>query len=381
MSELSEIALNDARIAVIGALHVERAVDRIRLRRLPDWTAAQSPEAAFDLMAAMTSGVRLAFATDADRLEIDLLPTGLRFAGEARRPVMVDLRVDGALLAAFAIDGGNTIEVDGARIGFTGGAVATVRADLPRGGGAIEVWLPHAAMTEIVALRLPAGASLAAPVAQAQRWAHYGSSISHGMEAAGPSRTWPALAAARAGLELTNLGFAGQCHIDGFVARAIRDAAFDLVSLKLGANVTAADSMRRRTFAPAVHAFLDTIREAHKDLPILLISPIHSPLLEDRPGPVLRHPGPVYRPLERPHAVVDGGLGLTAIREILADIVARRRAAGDERLHLLDGWAMFGPSDVARMPDGLHPDNEGHAAMADRFYAEALAPGRPLARA
>jgi hypothetical protein len=41
----------------------------------------------------------------------------------------------------------------------------------------------------------------------------------------------------------------------------IRDAPADLITLKVGINLVNADSMRERTFRPAVHAFLDTIRE------------------------------------------------------------------------------------------------------------------------
>ena len=117
---------------------------------------------------------------------------------------------------------------------------------------------------------------------------HYGSSISHCVEAAEPAGTWPAVAARLAGVSLRNLGFGGQCHLDPFVARTIRDLPdVDIVSIKTGINIVNMDSMRERVFAPALHGFLDTIREAKPDVPIVVISPIYCPSAETRPGPTV----------------------------------------------------------------------------------------------
>ena len=59
----------------------------------------------------------------------------------------------------------------------------------------------------------------------------------------------------------------------------------DLISLKLGINVVNGDTMRERTFVPAVHGFLDTIRERHPDVPVAVVTPIICPVAEDHPGP------------------------------------------------------------------------------------------------
>lgn len=53
-----------------------------------------------------------------------------------------------------------------------------------------------------------------------------------------------------------------------------------------GVNIVNRDSLNERTFTPALHGFLDTIREGKPDIPILLISPIYCPALEDHPGPL-----------------------------------------------------------------------------------------------
>lgn len=43
--------------------------------------------------------------------------------------------------------------------------------------------------------------------------------------------------------------------------------------------------MRLRAFVPAVHGFLDTIRDGHPTTPLVLISPIFCAIHEDTPGP------------------------------------------------------------------------------------------------
>jgi hypothetical protein len=86
-------------------------------------------------------------------------------------------------------------------------------------------------------------------------------------------------------VELVNLGFSGSALLDPFTARAMRDTPADLISVKIGINVVNADAMRLRAFVPAVHGFLDTIREGHPTTPLLVVSAILCPVQEDTPGP------------------------------------------------------------------------------------------------
>ena len=116
-------------------------------------------------------------------------------------------------------------------------------------------------------------------------WLHHGSSISHGSDAESPTTTWPALAASLGGVELVNLGFGGSALLDPFTARAMRDTPADLISVKIGINLVNTDLMRLRAFGPAVHGFLDTIREGHPTTPLLVVSPLLCPIHEDTPGP------------------------------------------------------------------------------------------------
>ena len=166
------------------------------------------------------------------------------------------------------------------------GGPSSVRFDgLRSGHKRIELWLPHNAAVEVRALRVDDGSHVARPEETRRRWVHYGSSISQCVDAPRPTSVWPALVARRVGVDLLDLAFAAEAQLDQFVARDIRDLDVDLVSLKVGINVVNADSMRERAFVPAMHAFLDTIRDGHPTVPIVVATPIICPAVEDRPGP------------------------------------------------------------------------------------------------
>ncbi len=232
----------------------------------------------------------------------------------------------------------------------------------------VEIWLPQAAGLELRAVTVPHGGSVRAAAADERvHWVHHGSSISHGMEAGGPSRTWPAVAAAAAGCHLVNIGLAGQCHIDQFAARTIRDLAADRISLKFGINVVNGDTMTTRTFASAVHGFLDTIREGHPETPILVISPIICPALEHVPGPSVLTESGLFEAEGDPSDLAFGRLSVGRTRELLVALVEARTLAGDAHLTYHDGRDLFGEADLDDLPDGLHPNAAGYVRMGERF--------------
>ncbi|NEA58287.1 lipase [Streptomyces sp. SID13666] len=366
-----------------GNLDLERTEAGWLPHRLPRWTRDQYPPDSLQDVVLEPSGVRLALRTAADTLELSLLATQGVWRGDVppARVEGFDLVVDGDVVAAGVTEKPGTIVVfdETGVLSRTEAAPGTVRfSGLQRRPGEheIEIWLPHHTRVEVIGLR--ADAPLVPPTpAPGPVWLHHGSSISHCREALRPTGTWPAVAARLAGLDLLNLGFSGQAQLDGFTARAIRDTPADLISLKLGINVVNGDSMRLRAFVPAVHAFLDTIREGHPRTPILLISPIHSPSVEDRPGPSLVDPAAAklwFITHGTPSEVDEGRLSLRLIRDTLA-AVAERRGVSDPNLHFLAGPALFGPDDIDHLPDNLHPDPVGYQLMGERFARLALAPG------
>lgn len=241
----------------------------------------------------------------------------------------------------------------------------------------MEIWLPHTESVEIAALRsdevlYPCDDRL--PVLLC-----HGSSISHGSNASHPTGTWPAVAASLCGLDLINLGFGGSALLDPFTARVIRDTPADLISLEIGINLVNTDVMRLRAFGPAVHGFLDTIREGHPDAPLFVISSVFCPIHENTPGPgtfdqaALAAGDLRFAATGDAAEVAAGKLTLTVVREHLARIV-RERGADDPNLHHVDGLDLYGPADAHELPlpDGLHPDTATHRLMGERFAARAL---------
>ncbi|WP_308017124.1 hypothetical protein [Nocardia rosealba] len=163
--------------------------------------------------------------------------------------------------------------------------------------------------------------------------------------------------------------------------RHMRDTPADVISVKLGINVVNHDSMRLRTFVPAVHGFLDTIRDGHLTTPLLLISPIHCAIHEDTPGPGAIDPttlgtGSVqFVATGKKGDTTLGRLTLRVIRDALTEIIDSR--SDDPNLHYLDGRTLYGERDAQRhpLPDGLHPDTDTHALIGQRFADKAFGPG------
>lgn len=368
-----------------GALELEHTENGVLPHRLPAWARAQCTDGQLAMVESQPSGVRLVFRTRATAVELDALPTKRDYVGAPPRPDGVyELLVDGRPAGQGSVPGGNTLVVDMAT-GATEsrpGLAGTLRfAGLPAGDKDVEIWLPHNETTELVALRTDAPVE---PLPDRGRrvWLHHGSSISHGSDAVGPTAIWPALAASLGGVELINLGLGGSALLDPFVARTLRDTPADLISVKIGINLVNTDLMRLRAFTPAVHGFLDTVREGHPTAPLLVVSPILCPIHEDTPGPTapdlpaLGNGRLRFAAMGDPAEVASGKLTLNVIRDELARIVAQR-AADDPNLHHLDGRDLYGETDFTEMPlpDQVHPDAATHRLLGERFAHLAFTAG------
>jgi hypothetical protein len=299
------------------------------------------------------------------------------------RPVLFDVVVDGEVVVQTPTTAGNlfTLGTGGpGDITYTDGEPTTIVFDgLGSHTKVVEIWLPQSGVVELRGLRLSDGAVLApAPEGTTPRWVHYGSSISHCLEANSPTGTWPAIAARQAGVELLSLGLAGQCMLDQFVARTIRDLPADIISLKVGINVVNGDTLRERTFVPALHGFIDTLREGHPTTPLLLVSPIFCPAAEEHPGPTIMGPAGRYITVSGLDDIRLTCLTLAKIRGIMSSLVDLRRRLGDPNVHYLSGLQLFGPADAGDLPDDLHPNAEGYARLGHRFAEHAFGAGGPF---
>lgn len=367
---------------VRGAVELERTARGLLPHRLDARARAQNTDAQLAMAESQPSGVRLALRTRATVLEVDVLPTKRRYRGLPQRPDGVyDLVVDGRRTARVSAPGGDTLVLDpatGASQHLPGDPV-TLRFDqLPQGDKDVELWLPHDETTELVALRTDAPV-IPVPATGRRTWVLHGSSLSQGSGAASPATTWPALAAAAAGVELVNLGFGGGALLDPFTARLIRDTPADVITVAVGINLVNTDLLRLRAFTPAVHGFLDTVREGHPHTPLHVLTPVLCPMHESRPGPTAFDTAALaegrlqFRATGDPADVDRGALTLQTVRAELARVVLQRQAS-DPHLQLVDGLALYGEADAGDhpLPDGLHPDAYTHERMGERFAALAL---------
>ena len=324
-----------------GAISVESTSGYLKPWRLPHRQQRLfiSPDDCLLGPAQNASGVRLYFATDSRRLELTMQPMVPVRTNIGRDAMHVDLTIDGKLLASAPL-----VE----------GTDRAVFADLPTGNKVVELWLPHDAPIAIGELFVDDNAT-ARPVHDPRpRWITYGSSLTHCVRAHSPSRTWPAIVARRHGLNLTSLGFGGQCHLDGMIGRLIRDLPADLITLKLGIN-TASGSLNARTFPMAVMTLVQLIREKHPFTPIGLVSPIGYPPRETDPNVV--------------------GYTIGQMREAIAEVWRRLVDVGDENVYYTDGLEVFNLDQIAQYTaDQCHPDADGTELMAEQFDQAVMRP-------
>jgi lysophospholipase L1-like esterase len=356
-------------IEIRGALdHDLDSAGRCTPVRLPRWTRDQMSDISILRMAQVGSGVRLRFRSSATRVEMKVLMTRIYVVGlhGEPQPSQFELRINGQFHQIQGINGGNFIQIvlNSPNVGseeVNEGAVdSLVFSGLPGGEKDIEIWLPASASSAIESICADAEIFPPAPVDK-KKWIHYGSSISQGGEV--PSHIWAVGASHLLNLDLYNLGLAGQCFLDGFVARTIAQLPADFITLKLGINVVNADAMRERVFVPALHNFLDIVRQGHPLTPIKIISPIWCPFHEDVTGPtLLREAGLTSE--ARTIETSTGALYLKRIRVILQEAISIRK---DVNLTYLDGLKLFNEADVADLPDKLHPNDAGYKRMGERF--------------
>jgi hypothetical protein len=364
-----------------GAITVEPTDHGLVPRRLPAWARAQIPDTFMRATTAESAGIRLAFRTTASTIELDVRAARIPPAGTAALPPSpYDLTSRGVLVA-------QAESVPRSRFLFTfenpsdaeRGPASTVRfAGIGDGTTRdYELWLPFTDEVELLALR--ADATLEAPPSGdgRLRWLHHGSSISHGYSAESTTGTWPVVAALRSGVELTSVAFSGNAMLDQLTARTMRDAEADLISLKIGINLVNLDVMRLRAFRPAVHGFLDTLRDGHPLTPIVVVSPIWCEPVEEHAGPTVQDPTrsePWSIAAGTREDVASGKLSLRVVRDELAAIVARR-AEADPHLRYVDGLTLYGEADarVAPLPDNLHPGPDVQRMIGERFADRVLA--------
>jgi lysophospholipase L1-like esterase len=151
---------------------------------------------------------------------------------------------------------------------------------------------------------------------------------------------YPNILSRRLNLEFVNLGFSGNGKGEPALARLINQIENKrMIVLDYEAN---AGETIRETLGP----FLDLLREADKEIPILVQSKI-------RYAEELANPEKLKKSRDR--------------AQFQRQVVETRRSAGDANLYFLDGSLLLGDRADECTVDGVHPTDLGFMMMADHI--------------
>ena len=125
-------------------------------------------------------------------------------------------------------------------------------------------------------------------------------------------------------------------------AEHVAELRADVITVAYGTNCWVRTPHSVGAMREGIAAFLEMARTKHPETPIVVTSPIVRPDAEGAPNPL--------------------GATLEHLREALEESVRERIAAGDLELELLPGRHLVHESQLG---DGIHPNDDGHRAMAD----------------
>ena len=174
------------------------------------------------------------------------------------------------------------------------------------------------------------------PAPTQARWLAYGDSITEGWVTSTPAQAWPAAVGRAHGLDTINMGYAGAARGEIASAEHVAELSADVITVAHGTNCWTRTPHSAGMVAEGLEAFLDVVRGGHPDTPIVVVSPILRPDAEDTPN----------------------RLGAT-----LADLRAAIEAVASDRadVDLVPGRDLVRAD---QLPDGIHPGDDGHAAIA-----------------
>ena len=325
------ISAADERLSWLGAASLEKSDAGVKPWRLRHEVVGLYNEG-LAYGASTPAGVRIAFESDTTSVTCRI--------EEHPEDAKLDVFADGELVETVSLANASEFTVSGLK-----GKMKL-----------IELWPPQCLPFRLASIEIDDGAALRTHENTQPKWITYGSSITHSCSAATPSRIWPALVARTLGLDVTSLGYGGQCHLDALIALMIRDMPADFISLKLGINIQGGSTMNGRTFGPSIIGFVRLLREKHVETPIAIISPIISPPRETNTNAV--------------------GESLTLMREQVAEAVKALQDFGDKNVTYVDGLNIFGEKEATPelLPDELHPNDAGQDVMAKNFIAHVAKP-------
>lgn len=239
----------------------------------------------FRSLAACTAGVSVEFETDSTRVAVEV-----RLDPSPKGTVSALADVEHHAQAPAAPFDGVSVDVDDEHLPLTAPderGLVEVRLDRPHGSGPrprpragnrhrVRVWLP--CLTSCSVRRVIGNGTVIEPVAARGTLLVLGDSIAQGYVCCDPATSWPALVAARLGLDVLNQGVGGQVFQPGSLANLADVVSPDAVVVEFGANYRF-EPCQEGAVSRDVRAYLGEVREAWPDAPIWALTPM--PHLED----------------------------------------------------------------------------------------------------
>jgi len=310
---------------VWGVDRLERDGELVRFLRMPEGLEEHySDTEPRRIRRKCTPGARIVLRTDSPWLRMSV-----EYGGAARKLYLLDVFVDGKQL-----DSIGTAEDSGAP--WKG---ETFRFEERKEHVGV-VWLTHCSETTVREFEVEDSSKVEAVPKPAKSWLAIGDSITQGMTCRTPSRTYSALAAAKLGLELRNVGVGGG-RMDAELGALCRSIPADVATVAFGAN-DFNGSIPLATYAANTRKVLEDLLRGRPTSPIGLVTPT-----------------PWMRPMERNEA----GHVLEDYRVLLREV-----ATDYPSVLVIEGEQMI-PSEEKYFVDGVHPNDEGMAS-----YSENLGP-------
>ncbi len=300
-----------------------------KLWRFPERFRGRIPEDVFD-GGKQTAGARLRFRTDSGSLSIQAgYPKfGIRTNMTSFTAHGISAYVDGLCWSAKipGPDGGE------AEVGFFSGADREMRD--------VCLYLPLYGPIEMLAIGVDDDASFEAPTPFAvdDPAIFYGTSITQGGCASRPGLSHQATVGRTLNIDYANYGFSGKGRCERELAEVLGEAKASCFVLDVGQN-TSVEMLDER-----FRTFVDVLREAQPDIPLLATTPIfYNAALWSRGH----------------REQVD------AKREIIRAAIQGRKDAGDTQVHILEAADYHGGDVTDGAVDGGHPNDLGFARMAE----------------
>ncbi|HYF47304.1 MAG TPA: GDSL-type esterase/lipase family protein [Acidimicrobiales bacterium] len=274
------------------------------------------------MMASIPAGVRLELVGDAPEIEVGYhcAHASFGYLGGGECHSFVVWRGDERVADVDAVEGTSTVRLPG-----------------PAGERAV-VHLPERMGPTVLSLSGVGGSISPAPAQP--RWLCYGDSIAEGWVVTTPDRAWPAVVGRSFGLDAVNLGYAGSARGEIASAEELAELEADVITICHGTNCWTRTPHSASLFASGLQDFLTIVRQGHPDTPIVAVSPITRPDAESSPNRL--------------------GTTLVDLRSAFEAVVLELQA-DDPNLTLVEGFPLV---TVEQLADGIHPGDDGHAAMA-----------------